>query len=113
MSITHDSLAAHCKERVKKWVKSQRQSTAAQLDGLPASGSGSVSSAMAALRFRFAPPPASHGAGDNLELTINMGRSVGAGKEDVLDDVECVYNPTRRHSTLATLGSVDLERAAE
>jgi hypothetical protein len=57
---------------------------------------------MAALRFRFAPPPASHGAGDNLELTINLDHSEGAGKGDVFDDVECVYNPTRRHSTLAT-----------
>ncbi|WP_273679118.1 hypothetical protein, partial [Erythrobacter fulvus] len=35
--------------------------------------------AMAALRFRYAPPPDSHGAGDNLELTINTDHSVGAG----------------------------------
>jgi hypothetical protein len=34
---------------------------------------------MAALRFRYAPPPDSHGAGDNLALTINTDHSVGAG----------------------------------
>jgi hypothetical protein len=35
---------------------------------------------MAALRFRYAPPPDSHGAGDNLALTINTDHSVGAGQ---------------------------------
>jgi hypothetical protein len=35
---------------------------------------------MAALRFRFAPPAASHGAGSNLALTINTDHSVGAGQ---------------------------------
>jgi hypothetical protein len=34
---------------------------------------------MAALRFRFAPPAASHGAGGNLALTIDLDHSVGAG----------------------------------
>ena len=34
---------------------------------------------MAALRFRFAPPAASHGARGNLALTINTDHSVGAG----------------------------------
>jgi hypothetical protein len=35
---------------------------------------------MAALRFRFAPPAASHGAGGNLVLAINADHSVGAGQ---------------------------------
>ncbi len=34
---------------------------------------------MAALRFRFAPPAVTHGAGGNLALTINADHSVGAG----------------------------------
>ena len=34
---------------------------------------------MAALRFRFAPPTASHGAGGNHALTNNTDHSVGAG----------------------------------
>lgn len=34
---------------------------------------------MAALRFRFAPPTAIHGARGDLALTINADHSVGAG----------------------------------
>ena len=34
---------------------------------------------MAALRFRFALPAVTHGAGGNLALTINADHSVGAG----------------------------------
>ena len=53
---------------------------AAQLPGLSASGSGNGHAAMAALRFRYAPPAASHGARGNLALTINTDHSVGAGQ---------------------------------
>jgi hypothetical protein len=34
---------------------------------------------MAALRFRYAPPTVSHGAGGGSALTINTDHSVGAG----------------------------------
>jgi transposase InsO family protein len=54
---------------------------AAQLAGLSTAGPGSGYAAMAALRFRFAPPTASHGAGGSLALTINTDHSVGAGHE--------------------------------
>ena len=40
---------------------------------------------MAALRFRFAPPTASHGAGGNLALTNNADHSVGAGHRSPTD----------------------------
>ena len=52
---------------------------AAQLAGLSSTRPGNGDPAMAALRFRFAPPAASHGAGGNLALTINADHSVGAG----------------------------------
>ncbi|MEY4474142.1 MAG: hypothetical protein RL671_2446, partial [Pseudomonadota bacterium] len=38
-----------------------------------------IAIAMAALRFRFAPPTATHGAGGNYALTNNTDHSVGAG----------------------------------
>ena len=38
---------------------------------------------MAALRFRFAPPTATHGAGGNYALTNNTDHSVGAGQRFV------------------------------
>jgi hypothetical protein len=45
---------------------------------------------MAVLRFRFAPPPVSHGAGGNLALTINADHSVGAGQNDGAPAVETI-----------------------
>ena len=50
-----------------------------QTHGISASGLGSGDTAMAALRFRFAPPAGNHGAGGNLALTINADHSVWAG----------------------------------
>ncbi len=48
---------------------------------IPAGGKlGATSTAMAALRFRFAPPTPSHGTGGNNALTINADHSVGAGQ---------------------------------
>ena len=55
-----------------------RQAT--QLVGVSAPGPGSDDAAMAALRFRFAPPAASHGARDGSALTITTDHSVGAGQ---------------------------------
>jgi len=34
-------------------------------------------------------------------------------KANLFDYIECFYNPTRRHSTLGWLSSIDLERDAE
>jgi hypothetical protein len=45
------------------------------------SGPRNGNPAMAALRFRFAPPTNSHGAGGNLALTINAHNSVGPGQK--------------------------------
>ena len=54
-----------------------RQAT--QLVGVSAPGPGSGDAAMAALRFRFAPPTVTHGARGNYALTNNTDHSVGAG----------------------------------
>ena len=45
---------------------------------------------MAALRFRFAPPTASHGARGNLALTINADHSVGAGHFKLASEQSCL-----------------------
>ena len=50
---------------------------AAQLARISASGPGNSDAAMAALRFRFAPPAAGHGARDNNALTFNPDHSMG------------------------------------
>jgi putative transposase len=39
-------------------------------------------------------------------------RSRAQAKADVFDYIECFYNPTRRHSTLAYLSPIDFEREA-
>ncbi len=39
-------------------------------------------------------------------------RSRAQAKADVFDYIECVYNPTRRHSTLGYLSPIDFEREA-
>ncbi|WP_369825686.1 hypothetical protein, partial [Novosphingobium sp. HII-3] len=41
-------------------------------------GNGKI--AIAAFRFRFAPPPAGNGAGGDDALTVNPDHSVGAGQ---------------------------------
>ena len=46
---------------------------------LPTVGPGSRCSAIAAFRFRFAPPPGGNGKGGNNALTIHTDHSVGAG----------------------------------
>lgn len=56
---------------------------AAQLAGLSAPGSGNGDAAMAALRFRHAPPPVSLGAGGGSALTINTDHSMGAGQSHI------------------------------
>jgi hypothetical protein len=53
---------------------------AAQLVGVPSTSPRNGDIAMVALRFRYAPPAASHGAGGNDALTINADHSVGAGQ---------------------------------
>ena len=50
---------------------------AAQQPGLPPASPGSVSTAIADLRFRFAPPPTGNGGGDDDALTINPDHPVG------------------------------------
>ncbi|WP_369825676.1 hypothetical protein, partial [Novosphingobium sp. HII-3] len=42
-------------------------------------GNGKI--AIAAFRFRFAPPPAGNGAGGDDALTVNPDHSVGAGHD--------------------------------
>ena len=36
----------------------------------------------------------------------------GQAKADAFNYIECFYNPTRRHSTLAYLSLIDIEREA-
>src|SRR3546814_2841311 len=47
----------------------------AQQPRLPPAGTGSGNTAIAGLRFRFAPPPAGNGGGDVNALTIKIGRA--------------------------------------
>ena len=61
-------------------AKALQHHQAAQLAGVSSTGPGNGDAAMAALRFRFAPPTASHGAGGSFTLTINTDHSVGAGQ---------------------------------
>ena len=58
--------------------KARRQT--AQLARLSATGPGSGDATMAVLRFRYAPPTATHGAGGNHALTNTADHSVGAGQ---------------------------------
>ncbi|MBB3775409.1 transposase InsO family protein [Erythromicrobium ramosum] len=60
---------------VQQWLARIGVKTLYITPGSPGNGD----TAMAALRFRFAPPAASHGAGGNLALTINTDHSVRAG----------------------------------
>ncbi|SMC94688.1 Integrase core domain-containing protein [Novosphingobium sp. B1] len=39
-------------------------------------------------------------------------RTRAQAKADVFDNVECFYNPTRRHSTLGYISPIDFERNA-
>jgi hypothetical protein len=60
-------------------AKALQHHQAAQLVGVSSTGPGTASGAMTALRFRFAPPAVSHGAGGGSALTISTDRSAGAG----------------------------------
>ena len=51
---------------------------AAQQPRLPTAGPGSRDTAIAGLRFRFAPPPTGNGGGDHNALIINPDHPVGA-----------------------------------
>ena len=54
---------------------------------------------MAALRFRYAPPTVSHGAGGNLALTINADHSLGAGQLDTANAVATTLIQTEKYGT--------------
>jgi hypothetical protein len=91
---------------------------APQRAGLPASGPGNGNTAMAALRFRFASPAASHGAGGCFTLTNHTDHSVGAGHHGAFLSVEGTprsqatsplskprqYQTTSSHATLPRSG---------
>ena len=52
----------------------------AQQPELPTTGTASGDTAIAGLRFRFAPPPTGNGGGDHNALTINPDHPVGAAQ---------------------------------
>ena len=52
----------------------------AQQPRLSTTGPGNGFSAIAAFRFRYAPPPDGNGSGGDNALTVNTDHSVGAGQ---------------------------------
>ena len=57
---------------------------AAQQPGLPPAGPGSGDTAIAGLRFRFAPPTPDNGGGDDNALTNKPDHSVGAAHQGLI-----------------------------
>ena len=53
----------------------------AQQPWLPTAGPGNRDTAIAAFRFRYAPPPGGNGEGGNNALTFNLDHSAGADQK--------------------------------
>ena len=69
---------AEARVMIEAWRRHYKHHPATQQSGLSTSGASRGDTAIAGLRFRFAPPPTGNGGGDDNALTINPDHPVGA-----------------------------------
>jgi hypothetical protein len=79
--------------------------------GLPATGPGNRDTAIAVVRFRFAPPTDDNGGGSNNALTIKPDHSVGADQKDDAVEQRLTADIVRLATNYGRYGYVALARA--